>query len=203
MSNLQFTAKGMTDFISRITPASIVILAILSFLAMGIFHFDFLSQIMGNRLSPGVVVFMAAMGALLISGSRFIALMASARDFANGNQWGGWIGLVGSVALLAYELTTVGKMAEMWTEYAAHMANYLRFAIILGFGLELRLILSVAGITTDEDTEELKQKQSQKKHRSTPDVEQPQSVADVFQNLKNGSQNGFFEFAETEDITGK
>ncbi len=151
MSNLQKhqDVKRIMENVSNAAPFALLLMAIGTFLAVGIFRTDYYTEIFAVRLGGISALSMAIFVAILEEGVRLALLISSVRDFSDRRKGNGWLGLIGSVALVAYEIQTSIHVAGMWaSEGAATLPTYrtlLIFLILTGLLLEIRLILTIPG----------------------------------------------------------
>lgn len=155
MSNFDFskqlnklTVKSIMATISEAAPFLLLFLAVGTFVGVGIFQTDYYRHIFAPRFASNAGV-MAVFVAVLHQAIRFGLLVASMRDFSDNRAWNGWLGLIGSLALVVYDVKVAGWLAQVWaTGGIAEAATYkstVVFLILLGLLLEYRLILTVDG----------------------------------------------------------
>lgn len=144
MTNLDqsFDASKIMGQISKAAPLLLLFCALSSFFAFGIFAVDYYEKLFskfGSYARPlGVVI--ASITELV----RFALLVSSIRDFSDSKKFNGWIGLLGSLALVLHDVSVARSIANFWD--AANPTPYTSifiFLILLGLGLEIRLILTV------------------------------------------------------------
>jgi len=73
-------------------------------------------------------------------------VVSSVRDFADAKRGAGWLGLLGSVALVAYDIKISSSVATLWANEAFDASVYsstIVFLILLGLLLEVRLVLTM------------------------------------------------------------
>ena len=86
---------------------------------------------------------MAVLIAVITEFVRFALLLSSIRDFSDKKPFNGWLGLLGSLALVFHEISVSRSMAAMWsTDNSGAYSTLFIFLILLGLGLEIRLILT-------------------------------------------------------------
>lgn len=155
MSNFDFsrqfgklTVDGIMAAISAVAPFLLLFLAIGTFIGVGIFQADYYRHIFTPRFAANAAT-MAVFVSVLHQAIRFGLLVASMRDFSDNKPWNGWLGLIGSVALVWYDMKVAGWLAQVWaSDGMAEAATYkstVVFLILLGLLLECRLILTVDG----------------------------------------------------------
>jgi len=143
MSKVQsFDASYIMREVSKAAPILLLVCALASFFTVGIFAVDYyenLFQRFGTH-SRTLAILIASIQELV----RFALLVSSIRDFSDKKKFNGWLGLLGSLALVFHDIGVAYSIAEMWD--AANPVPYstvLIFLILLGLGLEIRLILTV------------------------------------------------------------
>jgi hypothetical protein len=134
------------DNISKITPVIIFISAAITFIILTMFKADYYEGVISHRWVKGVA-FTAILIASVTEITRFTLLILTFADFHNKNIKGGWFGLIISLALVYYDVTSAGAIATLWTgELQANIGNVIKdliiFLSVLAFSLEFRLILS-------------------------------------------------------------
>ena len=150
MTNLRnFQVSSIMRTVSEYAPFALLIMAIGTFLTVGIFWYDYYAHIFGSRFAPWAAVSMGAFAAIIKEGVRLSLLVSSIRDFSDKRRGNGWLGLLASIALVWYEISTTQQVAQLWAEGEAATADTYRgfiiFMVLLGLVLELRLILTVPG----------------------------------------------------------
>lgn len=144
MSKVQsFDANNVMEFFKDAAPVLLLISAIISFLAIGIFQVDYYQKLLAQNF-PTHCRSMAVMIATITEFVRFALLLSSIRDFSDKKPFNGWIGLLGSLALVFHEISVSRSMATMWSaDNPTAYSTLFIFLILLGLGLEIRLILTV------------------------------------------------------------
>lgn len=132
--------------ISKITPVIIFFSAAIAFVLLTMFKADYYEGVISQRWVKGVA-FTAILIAAVTEITRFTLLILTFADFRKGNNSGGWFGLVISLLLVYYDVTSAGAISMLWTgELQANIGSIIRdliiFLSVLAFGLEFRLILS-------------------------------------------------------------
>lgn len=148
MANLaNFQVSQIMEQVSRYAPFALLIMAVGTFLTVGIFWTDYYEHIFSARFAPWAATAMGVFAALIKEGVRLSLLISSIRDFSDSRKGNGWIGLLASVALVWYEIRTTSQVADLWAQGEAAQADtyrgFLIFMVLLGLILELRLILTV------------------------------------------------------------
>jgi|GEM_PF-1144649 len=153
---MQFNTKNLIDAqnvmerISSIVPIGLLLLALLSFIAIGIFSVDYyeeLFKIRFGRTAFAIAILIAVIQELV----RFFLLVASIRDFSKGEKFSGWLGLLGSLGLVVHDILLANKVAKMWSNLDAHpYSDIFLFLIFIGFLLEIRLILTMRNNKKEE-----------------------------------------------------
>ena len=144
MKNLpHVTTNGIMEKISQYAPFSILLFAILSFIAIGVFKVDFYTEKFGTRFENAMA--MAIVMAVISEGVRAALLITSSRDFINGEKTNGWLGLLASVGIVIYEWNVAGNIATVWSAEAPELyKGIFLFLIVVGLVLELRLVLTLS-----------------------------------------------------------
>lgn len=144
MSKVQsFDANGVMDFFKSAAPILLLISAIASFAAIGIFQVDYYDKLFAKNF-PNHSITMAVLIAVITELVRFALLVSSIRDFSDSKPFNGWLGLLGSLALVVHEISVSRSMAALWsTDNSTAYSTVFIFLILLGLGLEIRLILTV------------------------------------------------------------
>ena len=128
--------------VSKAAPLLLLICALASFFIVGFFAVDYyenLFQKFGSHART-ISILIASVQELV----RFALLVSSIRDFSDEKRFNGWLGLIGSIALVFHDISVARSIATMWD--ASNPLPYsmvLIFLILLGLGLEIRLILTV------------------------------------------------------------
>ena len=133
-------AKIMVE-ISKAAPLLLLIGAIASFTSFGIFAVDYYEQLFSkfSTHSRTMAIVIASITELV----RFALLVSSIRDFSDSKRFNGWFGLIGSVALVFHDINVARSIAQMWdvANPLPYSSTFI-FLILLGLGLEIRLILT-------------------------------------------------------------
>lgn len=150
MTNLtKIDVSRIMHKVSEYAPFALLLMAVGTFATVGIFRADYYHHIFAVRFPDWSSWSMAVFAAIIEEGVRLSLLVSSIRDFSDNRKGNGWLGLIGSVALVAYEVKTAQAVAGLWAiNGAADLSIYngfLVFMILLGFLLELRLILTTKG----------------------------------------------------------
>jgi hypothetical protein len=150
MANVtNFQVSNIMGKVSDYAPFILLAMAVGTFLTVGIFRTDYYNHIFAVRFEPWAAMAMAVFASIIEEGVRLALLVSSIRDFSDSRKGNGWLGLVASVALVWYEISTTQHVAELWaTGEAAAVSTYkgfLVFMVLLGLVLEMRLILTVPG----------------------------------------------------------
>lgn len=145
MTNLDqsFDASNVMREISKAAPLLLLICALGSFICFGFFSVNYYAKLFEpvGVHSRTMAITMAVITELV----RFALLVASIRDFSDKKRFNGWLGLLGSVALVFHDVNVARSIAAMFD--AANPTPYSTafiFLILLGFGLEIRLILTMS-----------------------------------------------------------
>ncbi|WP_282782793.1 hypothetical protein [Phaeodactylibacter xiamenensis] len=147
MTNLRnFDVTPIMNKISEYAPFALLIMAIGTFVIIGIFRTDYYSHLFEVRFEPWAAMAMAVFAAFIEEGVRLALRISSIRDFSDNKKGNGWLGLIASVALVWHEITTATHVAELWAgSQIADVSVYkgwFVFFILVGLILEIRLILT-------------------------------------------------------------
>lgn len=141
----QIDLTKVMSSISSFAPIALLVCAILSFITIGIFCVDYYEELLKPRFSTsarGIAILIATLQELI----RFGLLVASVRDFSDSKPLNGWLGLLGSLGLVWHDMSLCSDVAIAYSETnfgAYEMLFY--FLILIGFLLEIRLVLTVKG----------------------------------------------------------
>ena len=143
MTNLDsFDANSIMREIAKAAPVILLLAALASFFTVGIFCVDYYEQLFerfGSYSRP-MAILIASIQELV----RFGLLVSSIRDFSHKKRFSGWLGLLGSVGLVWHDINVAYSIAESWSiENPLPYATVIIFLILIGLGLEIRLILTV------------------------------------------------------------
>ncbi|HBH48270.1 MAG TPA: hypothetical protein DDX98_06505 [Bacteroidales bacterium] len=145
------TDRMMEQF-SKVVPFLLMIFALLSFIAVGIFSVDYYSELLESRFKASSYPM-----AILIAGIQELVrlglLIASVRDFSDTKPLNGWLGLIASVALVWHDVKVAEKISLMWnqSEPGQYFSLFV-FLILVGLVLEIRLILTVPGAASSKES---------------------------------------------------
>ena len=161
MANLDsFDANSIMREIAKAAPILLLVAALASFFIVGVFCVDYYETLLKANFgaySRPMAILLACIQELV----RFGLLVSSIRDFSDKKRFNGWLGLLGSLALVWHDVNTANSIAlQLSPENPLPYATMIIFAILVGFGLEIRLILTV-------DLKEEKLKTSTSKKTST------------------------------------
>ena len=145
MSNVNdsFDASKMMHEISKAAPLLLLLGAVASFISFGIFAVDYYANLFSkfdtHARTMGIVI--ASITELV----RFALLVSSIRDFSDSKRFNGWLGLLGSVALVFHDINVARSIASSWDAVnpVPYSTTFI-FLILLGLGLEIRLILTTS-----------------------------------------------------------
>ena len=143
MTNVNsFDVGAIMREISKAAPLLLLLAAVGSFFAVGIFAVDYYESLFSRfgTHARTMAVLIASIQELV----RFALLVATIRDFSDEKRFNGWLGLLGSVALVFHDISVARSIASMWSPDApGQYAAVLIFLILVGLGLEIRLALTV------------------------------------------------------------
>jgi hypothetical protein len=146
------------DNISKVTPVIIFISASITFMLLTMFKADYYHGVIAQRWTRGVG-FTALLIASVTEITRFTLLILTYADFKKGNHRGGWLGLVISLSLVWYDITSASAVSLLWTgEITENIGTIVKdliiFLSVLAFGLEFRLILSESNKDDKDDKDD-------------------------------------------------
>lgn len=142
-----FDASKIMREISKFAPFALLICALCSFVAMSIFTVDYYEHLLRERFTDNAKL-MAILVAVIQEAVRFGLLVTSIRDFSDKKPFNGWLGLIGSIVLVAHDISLAEDIASLWSpENPLPYSGMLVFLILLGLLLEVRLILTLSGST--------------------------------------------------------
>jgi hypothetical protein len=158
MANLQnFDASAIMREISKFAPFALLLCAFGSFVAVGIFFVDYYENLLLVRFTESAR-YMAVMVAVIHEAVRFGLLIASIRDFTDKKAFNGWLGLMGSIALVYHDISVCKELAFLWNPTNPKpYSGLLVFMILVGLLLEVRLILTVGNENEKEQPQTKKQ----------------------------------------------
>ncbi|MCB0643723.1 MAG: hypothetical protein KDC44_18880 [Phaeodactylibacter sp.] len=162
------TARQIIVWLSEAAPVLIVLLATASFVLIGSFKADFYAHQYEPRFGERAL-FAGVATAALFGLVRLVPLITSFRDFSNSRQASGWLGLLGSFAMVWYEISEASAVAQVWNpSEPVFYSRMITFVVLLGVGLEIRAILTVGSLKDEtiqrvNASQELPQKATQPK----------------------------------------
>lgn len=164
MANLQnVTITDVMRGLSKIAPVALVVCALLSFVAVAIFSVSYYETLLIPHL-PSVGRGMAILIAAIQEFVRFALLVSSVRDFSEGKQFNGWLGLVGSGLIVWHDMSLAYSIATSWSaENPSAYTAIFYFLILIGLLLEIRLILTVGAAGQVQDSVQKSKNVSAKK----------------------------------------
>lgn len=146
MSNLTFSTENLVAEAAKRAPFALMLMAVGSFFIVGILWTDYYTHIFGARFDHWAAVSLGVFAALIKEGVRLSLLISSIRDFSDNRKGNGWLGLIGSIALVWYEIATTKQVATLWAGDAGTVDTYrgfIIFMVLLGLILEFRLVLTM------------------------------------------------------------
>lgn len=136
--------------ISEFAPFGLMLFALLSFVAVGIFWVDYYDTLLITRFTVNSYS-MAILIAVIQEAVRFGLLVASMRDFTDSKPYNGWLGLIGSIGLVWHDVKVCNEVASVWNpNNPSPYSGLIMFLIIVGLILEVRLILTMSGERKEE-----------------------------------------------------
>jgi len=139
-----FDAGKIMREISRFAPFTLLVCALLSFIAVSIFAVDYYETLFTTRFTKNARV-MAILVAVIQEAVRFGLLVSSIRDFSDKKPLNGWLGLIGSLVLVIHDISIANDLALLWNaENPSPYSGILIFPILTGLLLEIRLILTLS-----------------------------------------------------------
>ena len=124
----KLTASTVMQKIIEYAPVTLLFLAFLSFVAIGIFSVDYYDSLFSKRFGNYSVA-MAILVATIQELIRFGLLVASMKDFSDDKKFNGWLGLIGSLCLVIHDVKVSWEIALMWT--GAEPEPYYNVSIIV------------------------------------------------------------------------
>ena len=152
------TSTKVLDLTNQFTvyaPALLLGIAGLTFLGVGIFQANFYSSVFLTRFGEVGSLMFAIFLALVHELTRFALVVSSVRDFSDKKAGSGWLGLLGSLALVAYDIKISSSVALVWVNDSFDANVYsstIIFLILLGLLLEVRLVLTMRGRAQKKST---------------------------------------------------
>lgn len=138
-----YGADKAMKVLGDIAPLLLFITAVLSFISMGVFQFNFYQEELSESL-PTVGLFLAGSIAFITQIARIAFGLAGAHDFMRNENLRGILGLAASFGLTVFESFEASWMAEHWNAGSSSYVGLLQFIVWIGFILEVRLILMVS-----------------------------------------------------------
>lgn len=138
--------SNIVNQFTKIAPTLLLGIAGLTFIGVSIFHTNFYTAVFLSRFGSVGSLSFAIFLALVHELTRFALLVSSIRDFTDNKAANGWLGLIGSLALVAYDIKISNSVALLWANESFDASIYsstIIFLILLGLLLEIRLILTV------------------------------------------------------------
>jgi hypothetical protein len=163
MANVnEFDANRVMQEFSKIAPFALILCALLSFISVGVFCVDYYDSLFKERFDE-YSMSMAVMVAVIQELVRFGLLIASIRDFSDKKPFNGWLGLVGSVGLVFHDISICKDIATVWSpENPSLYSDIFVFLILIGFLLEIRLVLTIRNASFSKSSAVGKSKESQR-----------------------------------------
>lgn len=125
--------------IAAYAPMALLCMAAMTFIGTAAFQYDFYLEAFEKRLLGWAWV-AAAFVAITHQLIRFALLISSARNFYSGQRVNGALGMMASLGVMWYDLKLAAWMEEAWASPVIY--STMLFLVIMGFILEIRLILS-------------------------------------------------------------
>lgn len=147
MTNVRtsFDAPKIMREISKFAPFALLICALFSFVAVSIFTVDYYEHLFEKRFSDNAR-FMAIVVSVIQEAVRFGLLVTSIKDFSDKKPFNGWLGLAGSIILVAHDISIAKDISFLWSpENPSPYSGIFIFLILIGLLLEVRLILTLSG----------------------------------------------------------
>jgi hypothetical protein len=166
-----FTVQSAMQFGARYSLGFMLIIGTATFLSLTIFKTDYYLDLFDSRWGSTAhwLAWVMAVGVSSITEAlRLGLLVASARDFSLKNVIGGWLGLIGSVALTFYDWQISDTVAQIWEARHLSITNMFRFLVLAGLLIELRLILMLFG-GLEESEKEVERESKTTKREPVPE----------------------------------
>ncbi len=137
------TLKSLLKF----SPGVGLLALVLSFLVTGGIQLFFYVDVFSDRMDTGFVYLAGISIALIIQGARFAFGIQAVSESYEGKYGKALIGILFSAALTGVETYEFSHIADIWLhdDYTDATRIMLFTVLWLGFALELRLIMNVAG----------------------------------------------------------
>ena len=169
------TTKNLMHQITKQASLFLLIFACLSFVGLVIFKVEYWLLALQPKFNHTLAWVMGVTIAIVVEGVRFSLMVASAEDIAKGRRLNFVLGMLGSIALLVYEVFYMANVVgASWSTTDDTYTNLFKFLALVGMLLELRLCLLMNG-TKDAKSEDV-----------TDDIE---NNDDKFKKLFNDSRN--------------
>lgn len=154
------TTKNLMYQITKQASLFLLIFACLSFVGLIIFKVEYWLLALQPKFNHTLAWVMGVTIAIVVEGVRFSLMVASAEDIAKGRTLNFLLGMLGSIALLVYEVFYMANVVgASWSTTDDTYTNLFKFLALVGMLLELRLCLLMSGtkeskekIEADEDT---------------------------------------------------
>ncbi len=138
--------KNLMHQITKHASLFLLIFACLSFLGLIIFKVEYWTIALQPKFNYTLAWVMGLTIAIVVEGVRFSLMLASAEDIAKGRTLNFILGLLGSIALLVYEVFYMANVVgASWSVTDSTYTNLFKFLAIVGMLLELRLCLIMNG----------------------------------------------------------
>lgn len=140
------STKNLMYHITKHASLFLLLFAALTFISLMVFKIEFW-LIAFNVKFPAALAWAMAVGiAIIVEGTRFSLMVSSAEDIAKGHKTNFWLGMLGSIALLIYEVFYMAsEIGTTWSDTDDTYTNLFKFLAVLGMLLELRLCLLMNG----------------------------------------------------------
>lgn len=177
------------------SPALLLVSMALSFLIMMGVQMFYYATVFSSKVPYHAIAYTIAIAiGLVFQLARLSFGVAGAWEFASGYVSKGMFGLLFSVALTVFETFEIAEMSDVWTRddagFKSTLNMVLQAVLWLGFGLEVRLALNVAGSLKEEDTDSHKKAHTDSRIVRDGGAEVPFS--------RNGKMNGSAQTAEVK-----
>lgn len=149
------TTKNLMHQITKQATLFLLIFACLSFVGLVIFKVEYWLLALQPKFNHTLAWVMGVTIAIVVEGVRFSLMVASAEDIAKGRTLNFLLGMLGSIALLVYEVFYMANVVgASWSTTDDTYTNLFKFLALVGMLLELRLCLLMNG-TKDTKSEDV------------------------------------------------
>lgn len=171
---------SVVDFCAQAAPLIVLGTAFLAFIMLIIFKSEFYTHILETRWNRFPAVAGGAAVACITEFARMALLLMTFADFRNQKVGAGLTGLILSIGLVVYDMTSSSPISNLWlgesnpADVGIIIKDLVLYLVAISAGLEFRLALSGG----------------RKKKKKEPEQEKPNPGQN---GVKEGSGNGVLE----------